>query len=321
MGGRKIISHTNRDILIQIAQLYYVEGLSQEEISKQMSISRSSVSRMLKTCLEEKIVEIKINTTNSMGMYLRNSIRQKFGLKEVIIVPAGFNQEETIISIGKAAGEYLESQLDDGMLLGVSWGTTTYYAVKAFNPSKNINVDVVQLLGGTNSRDIRTDGLELTTDIAAKLSGKCYVFHAPLLVQNKLLRDMLLQEPDIAKHFEKFAKIDTALVGVGSSSSGADALSRAGYITPEQSDKLESMGVVGNVCGNHIDINGNLCDVDLNERTIGISLDELKKIPNVIGIAAGPEKVKPILASLRGRIIKSLVTDEVTAATLLAMSN
>lgn len=301
--------------------MYYVEGLSQEEISKRMSISRSSVSRMLKMCMDEKIVEIRINTTNSIGMYLRNSIKQKFDLKEVIVVPAGFNPEETIINIGNVAAEYLESLLNDGMSLGVSWGTTIYYAVKAFNPTKNIKADVVQLIGGTNSRDIKTDGLELTTNIAAKLSGNCYVFHAPLLVQNKLLRDMLLQEPDIAKHFERFGKTDVALVGIGSSSAGADALSRAGYITPEQSEKLRSMGVVGNVCGNHIDIQGNLCDVDLNERTIGISLNELKKIPHVIGIAAGPEKVKPILASLRGRIIKSLITDEVTAATLLAMSN
>lgn len=311
------LSQNRRDLLIQVAQMYYAEGLSQEEISKKLQVSRSNISRMLKTCLEKKIVEIRINYTNSMEMYLQKAIKDKFGLEEMIVVPAGFNLEETIINIGKSAAQYLESILADGKMLGVAWGTTIYYVVQAFNPVKKHNVDVVQLIGGTSSRDIKTDGLELTTNIAAKLSGSCYVFHAPLIVQSKVLRDLLLQEPDISAHFERFNHIDVALVGIGSSSIDVDALSKAGYINHEQSEKLIKMGVVGNVCGNQIDINGKLCDVELNDRTIGIDLQTLKKIPRVIGIAAGPEKVKPILGALRGKLINTLITDESTALTLL----
>lgn len=312
-----IMGENRRDILIKVARMYYVDGLSQEEIAKRINVSRSSISRMLKTCLEEKIVEIRINDTSSMGVYLQNSVKQKYGLDEVLVVPTGFNLEETVINIGKIAAKHLESILKDGMTLGLAWGTTVYYFVQAFKPLRKPEVDVVQLIGGTGSRDIKTDGLELTRSIAEQLNGKCYVFHAPLIVQSKVLKDLLLKEPDIAIHFSRFDKIDIAVVGIGSSNREVDALSKAGYLTPEQSEELIRMGVVGNVCGIHIDINGKLCDVDLNERTVGISLDTLRKVPQVIGIAAGPEKVKPIMASLRGKLIKTLITDESTALALL----
>jgi len=300
--------------------MYYCEGLSQEEISQTIHLSRSSVSRMLKLCLEKKIVEFRINDTDSMKVYLQDTIKEKFGLKKVLIVPTGFNHEETIINLGKEGAKYLESVLVNGINLGVAWGTTLYYLVQAFFPERKINVDVIQLIGGTCSRDIETDGLELTTNISKRLKGNCYVFHAPLIVQNKILRDMLLQEPDISAHFKRFNEIQIALVGIGSSMPDANALVKAGYITPTQSEELMSMGVVGNICGNHIDINGTLCNVEMNERTIGIGLEELKRIPNVIGIAAGKRKIKPILASLRGNIIDTLITDEITAIELLKES-
>ena len=38
----------------------------------------------------------------------------------------------------------------------------------------------------------------------------------------------------------------------------------------------------------------------------------------VVGIAAGPTKVAAIRAALTGRILNSLITDEATAAALLA---
>lgn len=313
------LNQTRRDMLIQVAQMYYVEGLSQEEIAKRIRLSRSNISRMLKACLEKKIVEIRINHTSSMGIYLQEKIKLMFGLPNIIVVPSGFNLEETKINIGKAAAIYLESVLQDGMSLGVAWGTSIYHMVKEFKPSKRLRVDVVQLLGGTGARDLETDGLELAHSFAKVLNGNSYILQAPLIVQNKALKDLLLMEPDILQHLERANKVDVAIVGIGSTRPEVSALFRAGYLTQEECEELYSNGVVGDICGRQIDINGNLCPIDLNERTIGIDLEDIKMIPLVIALAAGVEKVEAILGGLRGNIINTLITDEATALTLLNM--
>lgn len=315
------VNQNRRDLLIQVAEMYYVKGLSQKEIAKKINVSRSNVSRMLKTCLEKKIVEIRINYTSSMGVYLQDKIKELFGLSNAIVVRTGSSLEETKMNIGKAAAQYLESILQDGMTLGVAWGTTIYHLVQAFRPVKKLHVDIVQLLGGTGARDLNTDGLELARNFARVLKGNCYILQAPLIVQNKVVKDLLLAEPDISQHFERASKVDVAVVGIGSNRPEVSALLRAGYLSKEESEDLLSMGVVGDICGNQIDINGNLCPIDLNERTIGIRLEQLKRIPLVIGLAAGTEKAESILGGLRGKIINSLITDESTALSLINLES
>ena len=49
------------------------------------------------------------------------------------------------------------------------------------------------------------------------------------------------------------------------------------------------------------------------------SLEKLKSLNNVIGVAAGKIKVEAIRAVLRGRILDTLITDTETAEGILAL--
>jgi len=53
---------------------------------------------------------------------------------------------------------------------------------------------------------------------------------------------------------------------------------------------------------------------------ISVELDQLRKIPQVIGVAAGPDRAAAVVAAMRGGLLKSLLIDESGAAALLAMS-
>lgn len=66
-----------------------------------------------------------------------------------------------------------------------------------------------------------------------------------------------------------------------------------------------------------MDRDGNVCPIELNQRVIGITVDKIKAIPNVIAVAGGTEKQDAILAALKGGYINVLVTDEKTAEFLL----
>jgi DNA-binding transcriptional regulator LsrR (DeoR family) len=58
----------------------------------------------------------------------------------------------------------------------------------------------------------------------------------------------------------------------------------------------------------------------LDDRIIGLNLDEFRKIQHKVAIAFTPRKVKAILAAMRGRYLDVLITDEKTAVDLLNRS-
>ena len=311
-------SHSDkRDLLIEIAKLYYIEGLSQEQISRRIHVSRPTVSRMLKTSINDGIVQIRIDDVSSFGLELGKKLKQKFGIDQVIVVPGSDNIEESKQNVGAAAARYLEANMQNGSLLGMAWGTTLSYVVKNIVKNYLKKVDVIQLLGGVGNRTKDTDANSMVISLAKALNGDSYLLQAPFMVQSKVLRDLLMDEPHIREHFQKIKEASIAVVGLGSTNPELSAQFRSGHITYEDAKRLRSEGVVGDICGRYINIDGNVCHTTLNERIIAITLEDLKKIPMVIGVAAGYKKTDIITGALRGKYINVLITDENAAISVL----
>ena len=85
---------------------------------------------------------------------------------------------------------------------------------------------------------------------------------------------------------------------------------------------LTSIVKYGTICTNdHLmcicTVSGQEHDNQYNKRIIGITLDNLRRIPTVIVVAAGMEKAKAILGALRSQAIDVLCTDDQAARTIL----
>lgn len=314
-GGR--YGAPRRDLLIRVAKLYFHEGLSQGEIARRIGVSRSNVSKMLQACKERRIVEIRIDETSSTGVRLENELRSRLKLSPLTIVPSFSDPEQTKLQLGRAAARLLEAGLKDGLRLGISWGSSLFHVVEAFCPPRLYRVDVVQLMGGLGARNLSMDGTNLAYKLCGKLNGECHVIQAPLVVRNRSVRDSLLAEPDIRRTLQLAAAVDIALVGIGSSYPEASALVRSGHLSREQSAGLQRRGAVGNILGQQLDVAGRLCAVPLNERIVGLHPEKLKKIPLVVGVAAGALKAEAILGAVRGGYINALVTDEAAGQGIL----
>jgi DNA-binding transcriptional regulator LsrR (DeoR family) len=310
-----------RDSMIRIAKMYYVEGMSQQEIADTLKISRSGVSKTLKACKNLKLVEIRISESSSMDYMLSQEICGTFGLQEAVIVRTDPNPEVTRVELGRAAAKLLESRLRDGMRIGVAWGSSLYHMVSEFRPSRQLDVEVVQLLGGSGARDLNTDGFELARALAEKLGRKYSFFPAPLIVQNRSMKKALMQEREVELALKKTSGLDLAILGIGTNVSRTSALVRAGYISAEESDDLLRAGAVGDICGRHFDLRGLMEGFHLNERVIGIEPQQLLDIACRIGVAAGADKSEAILGALRGHWINVLVADEEAALRLLSLKN
>ena len=205
------------------------------------------------------------------------------------------------------------------MTVGISWGSSLYYLVEHFSPRNYLDVEVVQLIGGIGARNLQTDGLELARKLSRKLNKVYHVLQAPLVVQSETLKNMLIQEPDIAQVLKKGKQVDIAVIGIGTIHRENSALVRAGYMSQEQAEDLAKRGAVGDVFGQQIDKEGNICDFELNKRTLGIDLQQLKHIPVVIGVASGADKAEVIRGAMKGGYIKMLVTDEAAAMRIVSM--
>jgi DNA-binding transcriptional regulator LsrR (DeoR family) len=303
--------------LISIAKLYYQGNLSQVEIADMMGLSRPKVSRMLKEARQRKIVQFSIATPSSHYRELERKIADAFSMRNVIVVPTEPSLETTKKLAGKAGAEYLASIVKDGDTIGLTWGSSTGHLIRHIPQLRLNDVHVYQLSAAVSEQIVSLDGQELTKRLATALQAEYHVLNSPFIVNSALLKKLLMDEPRIKNHFEKFKEMDIALVGLGSSDPSLSVTYMSDYITLEESNELVRLGCAADICGYRLLENGEPADIPLNERIISIGLDTLRKIPNVVAIACGDDKVVSMGAALRGKWVNTLVTDEIAAIALI----
>lgn len=163
------------ETMIEIAKLYYLDGMSQDEISRQLHMSRSNISRLLAKSVEAGIVQITINDSRFIHLDVAHRIGKKYGLQDVIIVNSHSDAERTRRKAGEAVSGYLVERVQNGMLLGVTRGKIIYYASRATHNTRGIRTDAVQLMGCTVNSSPSQDSYMLTETFAQRLSGIGYV--------------------------------------------------------------------------------------------------------------------------------------------------
>jgi deoxyribonucleoside regulator len=307
------------NLLVMVAKLYYVDGLSQQEIANQISVSRPTVSNILKRCKEEGIVEIRIKETSSLRFILQQEMKAAFGLRDVIVVPSGPDEHKIVEDTGRAASEQLARSLRDGLKIGISWGITTYNAVKTLSVlPKYQDIEVMQLVGAFGPINPIYEGYELARTLAEKLNGSYSTIQAPAVVSSIDAKELFLKEPSIAAAIEKAKIADVAILSVSPDDPEYSSLVRAGFITREESEEIWRKGAVGHSCCIHFDIDGKVLSTPLNDRIVGITEEDLRKIPEVILAACGMVKADAILGALRSGMFHVLATDESTVMKILA---
>jgi DNA-binding transcriptional regulator LsrR (DeoR family) len=129
----------------------------------------------------------------------------------------------------------------------------------------------------------------------------------------------LLNEPTVAETLELARQADLILIGIGAVGPELVAVNPAYQQVAVPVEKVEPGGAIGAICGQLFDINGEVLDIDINKRTVGLELESLKKSKRVIAIAGGESKDLAILGALRGGYIDVIITDEKAARRVLAL--
>jgi len=306
---------SQRDIL-KICYLYYQEEKTQEEISDLFGVSRFKISRTLKEAKRKGYVTITINDPKDDLTEIEIKLANKFDIEQAIVVKINeFSEKTALDQVAEAAARYLGKIVDNYHIMGVTWGYTVYHVVNKLKPIEVNHLTLVQIGGGLGTIE-GTDNNMLTMMLGQKLGAKAHVIPAPIIVRNRSLRDTLFKEKKIQQTLEIAKKADLVLFGIGMI--GREGmLWQSGFLKDSDTAKLKKAGAVGAICGRFFDAGGHKCWGELDDRTIGLNLAELRNIRHKICIAIGKEKLEGILGALRGKLLNVLVTDERTAISLL----
>lgn len=309
------------DLLAMVASLYYKLNQGQAEIAERLGVSTSKVSRLLKEAWERGIIEVQIRTPIPRDFALETQLVAHFDLTDALVLEAkaDSNEASLVAGAGQLAAIYLQRiipELPAGATIGVAWGTGVHATVNALPNNLGRQIDVVQLMGGVGA--LVVDGPDLARMVAAKLGGRHYDLHAPVLVERPEVRELFLAEPTVREGMRRARAVQLAITGIGSLDERDSSFLRAGLITRADLSVLRGLGAVGETAGRFYDVNGQTANIELNRRVIGVELDDLRRIPKVIAVARGLTKAPAILGALRGRYLNVLATDNITARAVLA---
>jgi len=310
-------THKINKLLYKIARAYYEDCLTQQQIANRFGLSRIKVSRLLTQARADGTVQITINPSQSSNADLEREIEKAYSIKEAVVVTCSDSDLATVISeIGPVAAAMLTRCLQGNEILGVSWGHSVLSVVNSLPTLYLPDVHVVQVTGGLGEQEARTHGADLARRTAQALGAHLRLLHAPGIVPSKTVRDALIQDSQISDTINLAGKASVALVGVGTFKSRSTLLG-AEALNAEEIADLEAKGAVGDIALQFFDKHGKKVNTKINNRIVGVDLEAIRKIPRVIGVVAGQDKLDAVQAAMRGKLIDVLVTDQVTATRLI----
>lgn len=302
------------DQLVDIATRFYLTGQSQIEIARSVGLDASTVSRYLRRARDEGIVRVEIQRPRSLHGDLALELAQTFNLKRAVVVTG--EGPGSVQAVARAAADYVNSQLTNGMRLGLSWGRMLSAAIHMLPPGTVSDLDVSLLHGGVGSAGAGIQGVELARHIASlHPHSHVHYLHAPVLVDSPDIKDAMLRDGSIRAALESAASREMALVGIGTLDESAPLI-RFGHISERDRRRLLAAGAIGDMCTRFFTPEGEPVHV-LDDRLIAIEWDELKRIPLVVAMAAGVDKRDAILGALRAACMTVLITDAATARAVL----
>jgi deoxyribonucleoside regulator len=303
--------------MAQVAKMYYIDNLTQDEIAAKLDISRSTISRLLDAARTNGIIEVTVHFPWQRNEELENALCKKYALRgaRVLSIMKDCCSEDTMLEgLGVLAAQYFLEIVKPNTIVAITSGRGAYHTVNAL-PKQDLNLTIVQMMGVANCKNPLIDGPELAQLMVHRLGGRYTYIQIPFLLSLDLIRKLYEENP-FREVIALIREASCAIVGVGTVDSVHSSLLRTGF-SVESLQELTHCGAVGEICGQPFDRFGQPVASENTQRAVSIELKYLKEIPNVIGVAGGTHKAESIRGSLQGGLLNVLVTDQKVAELLL----
>ena len=308
---------TLNDEAARAGWLYYVGGLTQDQIAGEIGVSRQRAQRLVSRAMAEGLIHVRLNHPIGVCLDLEQALKSRFNMTRCRVAPGLGPNTDSVRAIAPAAAAELERflRMPEPAVIALGTGRAMRGMVDAMAPMDAEQHRLVSLIG-----NIAPDGSASFFDVVMRIADKVRAPHYPMPVP------VISPTPEenaafhalgpVKKVFELARAADVIFVGVGQMSNDAPLL-KDGFVSRRELDEMQAAGAVGEVAGWVFDSQGIYLDLGTNTRTGGVRITPGLDRPS-IGIAAGASKVPAIASALKSRIINGLVTDEPTARALLS---
>lgn len=243
-------------------------------------------------------------------------IKEKLSLKQVIVVPGDMDEDKTIINeLGKVAAHYISGIIKENYTIALTGGSTIKEVVDNLSKINNLkNILIIPARGGMGG-NVETQANTLAASFANRVGGRYKLLHVPDNLSSSVLNS-LLNEEDIKEIKNNIDNSNVLIFGIGR----ADEMGKRRGLTLDQLNKLEKIGAVGEAFGYYFNCNG---EIVYSTPTIGVNMDNIKKIGTAVAIAGGKSKAEAILAIEVNNTNKNnvLITDEGAARKIVNIIN
>ena len=311
--------HFPPSLLHAAAKLYYEQDATQAQIAVELQTSRATVSRLLSEARRLGIVRIEVVAPDHVGTNeLATQVATVLGLdavhlSEPIAAPSAARPIEDTLGrvLAPAVSRALTKVgLRPGDVLLVSSGRTMYEVARYDLPSLP-GVIVAPTVGGTDQPEGWYQTNEIARRIAERVGGRPTYLFAPALPGPELYAT-LQEDPAIQRVLHLWPHASCVLTGVG-----APPVLRSQapqFVDLSSPDLIEA---VGDVCSRFYNRDGRPVTFPGGDRLIAVKLEMLQQVPTVIAVAAGPDKVAPLISGARAKFFNQVVTDPRTAEDIL----
>ena len=296
-------------LMVKAAWYYYFENMTQQAIAERLSISRMRVIKLLETARQTGVIQFRLRSDGVGMMQQSQQLMDKYRLKDVFLIPeVSPGEAHPNESIARAGAMYIADRLGDNACVNVGYGDTLSRTINHLATMVQSPVTCISLTGGVSNY--------LPNTRSNVFNAKLYLMPAPLLASSAEMASAMREESSVSEIIRMNGLSSFTLVGIGALGENATVF-HSGLLGPTDMFYLKMHHAVGDLLGHFIDKDGNLIQTPIEDRLISTPLDTLKAMPNVIGLAAGQEKIEAIRAVLRGGYLDILITDETTANLLL----
>jgi DNA-binding transcriptional regulator LsrR (DeoR family) len=302
------------DLKTRVAWLYYMEGMTQDEVAQAVGMTRVRVLRLLANARTDGSVQIRVTTRLSECVRLERRLEKVWGLERAIVVPtpaeaSGLNQ-----IIGSELGQYINANVGPDMSIGLGWGTTLTSGVPTIEQRAPNGLKVISLLGGL-TRVSKVNPSEFAWRVADRLSAECYLMAGPVFTPDAATRDALMGHSGIVELAERARSLDMAVLSVGDLTPHS-ILAQYGLLTQAEIASLEKAGAVGDVLCRFVNAEGDFVDHPVNDRVFAIHPHDLRKSRQLVLASGGWQKYTIIRVAMKMLKPTVLITDKEVAARL-----
>ncbi|XJS10896.1 sugar-binding transcriptional regulator [Aerococcaceae bacterium WGS1372] len=305
--------------MVKVASMYYEEGLTQAQIANIRGVSRSLISKLLIDAKEAGIVEIIIKSESIYTIRLERALEKRYNLKNAVIIDTSDVSEEEIAKmVGQQASIYLSKIIGNYKKIGMSWGRSLKNLVNSFPYIVNSDSTVIPIIGGMSDNYFDIQSNQLSHELARKMRGNAKYLYAPAIVSNMSLHDDLINNNAIQSIIQDAKNVELALVGISTLDLESN-MRKIGYLTEDDIEELRKQGGIGVINSRFYNKYGIEIDNKINSNGIGLTLEEIKNIPDIMTVVHGDRKCDAIRVALEANLINIIVTTNTVAEKLLNM--